>query len=299
MSEQAVIETIEGNVDEVVEAVVPEVYSLAKAISTNKGLVVGAVVVGIAVGAAAGYYIANKHLKTKYELILENEIEAAKNFYAAQNKDQFPVPVPATMDEQPQDIGGQTIVGGLSDSAERAFIDYSGGTRKTQVIETDDSITIVESTESEVVEHNIFIDGNPLDREQWDQGVEESKRTENFPYIISADEFFENEHGYDQSQLTYYAGDNTLVDDSDNGELIPDYSIIGEENLGRFGHGSNDAHLVYIRNPRKEMEFEIALSEGKYSEEVAGVDNDDDDDETEDQLTARRRIRAGRGGDDD
>jgi hypothetical protein len=296
MSEQAVIETIEENVDEVVEAVVPEVYSFITAIKGNKGLVIGAVAVGVGIGATAGYFLAKKHLRTKYDDILAEEIEAAKNFYAAMNKDQFQAPVPAQLEDEEDDSASSSIV---EEDAKKAFVDYSGGSRgKIQVVENGpDAVVVTETTESQIVEHNIFLNGSALDREAWDQDVEESKRTENFPYIISADEFFENEHDYDQHQLTYYAGDNTIVDDSDNGNTLPDHGVVGEENLSRFGHGSNDQHLVYIRNPRKELEFEIALSEGKYAEEVMGFDGEEDDDDTAPVVPMRSRNRN-RGDDD-
>jgi hypothetical protein len=45
---------------------------------------------------------------------------------------------------------------------------------------------------------------------------------------------------------------------------------VGEENLAKFGHGSKDPNLVYVRNEGMDLDFEISYAEGKYSEQVMG-----------------------------
>jgi hypothetical protein len=48
-----------------------------------------------------------------------------------------------------------------------------------------------------------------------------------------------------------------------------DASEIVGQNL-RFGHGSKDPNVVYIRNPRLEMEMEILRDPSSYEKEVLG-----------------------------
>lgn len=90
------------------------------------------------------------------------------------------------------------------------------------------------------------------------------------PYIISVSEFMENDPQYQQNTISYYQGDGVLADERD--QPIPDKnSIVGEQNLVRFGEGSGDDNIVFVRNDRLEVDFEITQSLGTYSEEVLGV----------------------------
>ncbi|QXO14663.1 hypothetical protein SEA_RUNHAAR_59 [Gordonia phage Runhaar] len=95
-------------------------------------------------------------------------------------------------------------------------------------------------------------------------------RASGLPYIISVSEFMENDPQYQQNTISYYQGDGVLADERD--QPIPDKnSIVGEQNLVRFGEGSGDDNIVFVRNDRLEVDFEITQSLGTYSEEVLGV----------------------------
>ena len=87
------------------------------------------------------------------------------------------------------------------------------------------------------------------------------------PYIISADEFLNTEVGYEQFTLTYFQGDETLVDQADT--IVESVEkTVGVANLSKFGHLSEDENIVYIRNERLNWDFEVVRSMGKYSVEV-------------------------------
>lgn len=124
---------------------------------------------------------------------------------------------------------------------------------------------------------NVFVNGAALVDDEWDMDAEEAKRNPAYPYVISHDEYMENAFEHPQHSLTYYAGDDVLVDERD--EMINDVErLVGTANLGQFGHGSRDANIVYVRNenPGVEADFEIALSQGKFSEEVMGLRHSDE-----------------------
>lgn len=102
----------------------------------------------------------------------------------------------------------------------------------------------------------------------WDEERKFRERTseDGIGYIIHRDEFFNEESGYSQSTLTYYAGDEILVDEQE----VPIYNhkaIVGEL---RFGHGSSDSNVVYIRNDRLKGEYEVIKDDGSYEIEVLG-----------------------------
>ena len=47
-------------------------------------------------------------------------------------------------------------------------------------------------------------------------------------------------------------------------------TLIGEEHLSWFGYGSSDESMLYIRNPKIETDFEIALDRRSVNEAVFG-----------------------------
>lgn len=110
---------------------------------------------------------------------------------------------------------------------------------------------------------NIFegVDGD------WDYEAEMANRGPRDPYIIHYDEFINNESDFAQETLTYYAGDDIMADQEDT-PLYGFSDLMGEL---KFGHGSNDPNVVYIRNPGIRMEWEILLHIGKFEQEVLGL----------------------------
>lgn len=88
------------------------------------------------------------------------------------------------------------------------------------------------------------------------------------PHIISADSFRDDETELQQKiSITYYDGDDTLVDERDvpMRELAP---TVGEEFWQHFGELSEDPEIVYIRNRRLQIDFEITRDERSYAEVV-------------------------------
>lgn len=105
----------------------------------------------------------------------------------------------------------------------------------------------------------------------WDYGTEMQGRSPNHPYIIHQDEFNNNQLELGQKTWTYYAGDDILADEDDEVVVRPEL-VVGEENLKKFGHGSDDTDVVFVRNERVGIEFEICRSWKSYVTEVQGVD---------------------------
>lgn len=115
--------------------------------------------------------------------------------------------------------------------------------------------------------------------EPWDQEKENAarERHQGRPYIISVDEFQENELDLAQQTITFYEGDRVLVDQED----VPIYNygnVVGEL---LFGHGSQDPNIVYVRNPRGKIEYEILRDHGSYAIVVLGQDIEDEAEEAD------------------
>lgn len=116
---------------------------------------------------------------------------------------------------------------------------------------------------------NIF--DPPVDTD-WDYEIERNTRSNKPIYIIHRDEFFNEESGLKQGQLSWYAGDGVLADELSH-PIYNHTDIIGD--CLQFGHGSNDPNVVYIRNETQRMEWEVCLDLGRYDVEVLGADVED------------------------
>jgi hypothetical protein len=207
-------------------------------------------IVSLAAGSAAGYFIALKILDKKYQDQLQQEVESTKKFYAKlYKKDEFQTPE-STIKE---------IAPGAAEAA-AALINYQGLGKSFEVV--DQRTEFVEEVLS-----NIFSDKTTEEISE----KEKRNRTEEAPYILTKDEFMENDSEYTQSTVTYFGGDKVLIDSRE--DMIEEIDMtVGLGNLERFGHGSGDPNVLYVRNDRLELEFEILLSRGKYSKEVAGLE---------------------------
>jgi hypothetical protein len=120
------------------------------------------------------------------------------------------------------------------------------------------------------------VDNTKDKMEGWNFPREMSSRTANKPHIIHQDEFGENETEYDQVTYTYYAEDDVLLDEKD-GVLTNREILVPPDFARRFGHGSDDFNILYIRNPVLELEIEICRSPGSYEVQVLGLERESGD----------------------
>jgi len=86
-------------------------------------------------------------------------------------------------------------------------------------------------------------------------------------YVISVDEYTENEPGYEQVTWNYYAKDRVVTDIHE--DRIEDYEkYIGTDCLEHFGSESGDENVVHVCNEIIMTLYEIVRSPGSYREEV-------------------------------
>jgi hypothetical protein len=140
-------------------------------------------------------------------------------------------------------------------------------------IKSKPEVTKIEIIEPEIKEEELVTRSIFDEYENWNYDLESKKRTKEAPYVLHRDEFFDEENDYSQSTLTYYAGDNILVDEDDTPIYNHD-AVVGEL---LFGHGSGDPNVVYIRNDRRKAEYEVIYDKGLYSVEVLGLEIEDNE----------------------
>lgn len=101
----------------------------------------------------------------------------------------------------------------------------------------------------------------------WDYEEELKKRSSTEPYVIHRDEFYADETGWEnQMSLTYYDGDDVMCTEED--AVMYDYtSRVGEL---KFGHGSGEENVFYVRNEKLHVEYEITREAGSYATDILG-----------------------------
>lgn len=234
---------------------------------SNGSMVVLGIGIGLGIGFTAGYFYAHKSAETKYSKISDKEIAEMKAHYDAK--------IRASEEKKPLD----------------EVMKDQGYTTKLEGPEETVWVKVEPAEQAEEAEEPPEPSLSAGEGDVWDYEVELAQRQEGVPYVIHYDEWRENEKDYRQIQVTYFEGDDTLSDDRD-GVIDDQDAHVGLGNLSKFGHGSDDAMTVYVRNDELEIDYEITYSQGRYATEVQGYE--------EDELRHSQRIpRRRRGFDDD
>lgn len=108
---------------------------------------------------------------------------------------------------------------------------------------------------------------------EFDLEEEQKNRSSQVPYVLHRDEFHQDELGYPQTTLTYYEADAILADTDDK----PIYAFDRITGPLRFGFGSGDSNVVYIRNDKMRTEYEVIRDPGYFSVEVLGLEIEDNE----------------------
>lgn len=237
-------------------------------------------IVGVGVGVAVGY-LATKRQYDKIQLDLEtlqdeqsefNEsiAEAAQVSKALKEQGEVLLSSLKTMAERRADVTPQPVVPSATgpDISESVSKHPSVRAELDPELEPDKPLEVVSkkkaSRRDEGVVVNIFDNGAG---DEWDYRQEIQNRDKSRPYIIHVDEFVADEMGWDsQSTLTWYEKDQVLCDSHDK-PIYNHQEVVGEL---LFGHGSNDANVVYVRNEQLQAEYEILRDDGSYEEVVLG-----------------------------
>lgn len=227
-----------------------------------------------AAGGAIAYLVTKKRLELKFEELLAQEVAETKKFYAKlHKKDEFATPEAVLGAIDAGDEALEAVVVEIEEYTETVKdLGYGEGLGYNE-----DETPGPVPEEPEVVEasrrQNVFDNSKDSD-DEWDYETELRERMIDSPYILHHDEYFQGELDYQQVTLTYFEGDDVLMDEKDQPISDTD-DTVGDINLTRFGHGSKDKNIVYVRNDRLEVDFEIVRSTGEYTAEVLGFRHSD------------------------
>ena len=252
------------------EQVAEELEQVAVVARKIDGKAIGTLMIGIGIGATIGFYIGYKYSKKKLRKDVfeeaEKEIAEIREHYqqkiiAAEAQDK------PSVEELIAERGYSTKV---TDEGIRPL-------RPPVPVDPPKSAQREIPTPINPNKQVFRTEAAMKDKEEnWDWETETIQRRDDEPYIIHQDEFTLNESGYSQKSYVYYSKDMILIDEDDPQTVLNNReNLIGEEALNRFGHGSDDYNIVYVRNSELQLEFEINRVLGSWEEEVLGLDNNE------------------------
>lgn len=195
-------------------------------------------------GAAVGAFAANFYLKDKYEQIAQEEIDSVKEAFSNHPLDDENYRR-GLVEEYGHDITDKDL----------------GDTNRTSIIyrkSLNKKNTAYNSRFGPIGEEPVIDD--PLNEDP-DEYIE--------PYLITVEEYSEENDHFEKITIYYYDGDDTLADEQE--EIISNATeLIGEEALLSFGEGTNAPDTVLVRNERLGIDYEVLRLRKNYKETVLG-----------------------------
>jgi hypothetical protein len=241
-------------------------------------------------GAAVGFVVAKKALENKFQEQLAAEVADARSYFQQMYSTPTFVAEEPALDED--DVVHLEAVREATEEIDGIPADLVGDALSAQrSYDADDYAAEPGDTRvpAPVIVNNIFQNATQAGDAVLDALMKD--RDPNFPYIITKEEFYQNDQDFEQKKFTYWEGDDILADDQEELNPIEDVErVAGEDNLRRFGYGSGDEHVLYIRNETLDppMDLHITRSTGRYAVEVMALD----DDEPHLQHSIPRRFRT-------
>jgi len=222
-------------------------------------------------GAAVGFLVATKKLEKKYADLAQEEINSVKAQYGRLTRRTKVVQKMSGADFDGDSLEGEDrVIGVVANEYEtmktRYDLMYKESPSKV-------SQQVVDDVDDYPGERDIF------NEEEDDAEIDQEYKPDiailpgyNYddPYVISIEQFEEECLDHDKLTITWYAEDNTLVDEQD--EIIDDVGYtVGEANIDIRNARADHPHTVYVRNERISTDFEIDFNLNSYAEMVLGV----------------------------
>jgi hypothetical protein len=241
-------------------------------VKNPKALIGIALLTGVVVGSAATYLVVRQKLTSRLQAEADEQIQDVKDHYAILNKTgpNGDLAALASVYSDEERAEGKQIV------EREGYMAYDKVRPSTEkVIEVVEEITVTQAIVEATlpIERNVFESDNADDYFIFAEELEKRAEKPDEPFVITKEEWDANETDYDQAELTYYEGDDVLTDSKEKPVEDTD-GVVGNENLLRFGHGSGDPKVVYIRNNNLSLDFEMSHSSGKFAKEVLGFDDE-------------------------
>jgi hypothetical protein len=267
MATEQVVEQVAENLEEAAVVV--------RHINTKiVGYSLGGLAVGVVIGFAIGYRLNRAKIRAEVFRESEEEVEKIREMYRDSARVVRDRDVKPELDEVIEDRG-YIVTEEIVERPTRPPVPVEEPSSSRPDVPPGPNLERVQYGAPPPEGSTIKLDTGKSKDLHWDLQEELANRSEESPYIIHQDEYIENEKGYKQEVLTWYAGDNVLTDEQEQPLTNAD-ELVGLSHMSRFGHGTDDFNVLFVRNDRIRMEYEICRMSTSYEEEVQGLSKDDE-----------------------
>ena len=204
-------------------------------------ITISSTVVGTAAGAVGGYFFAKHKLTKDFEAELQKEIASVRKTFREHQDEKLIL----SGDEDGISLVAQPIV-----------------------VVTEEETVIISPEETDEYQEKII--DLQYSREEEKQDALQTVRTEDTPYVISVAEYHDEFDEHDKTVLRYYEGDNILAGEDDV-VIHNEEDVVSTLALTKFGERSQDRDIVYVRNEKLGVDFEISRNKKSYTEAVLGM----------------------------
>ena len=186
---------------------------------------------GLAVGGAAGWFFTKRH----YENLVETRITAElKRFYDLRD-----ARMAADAEKSEDDVEKPEE----AEEFDRSKVVYEN---------------LTESYVNETLEKTRY-------SQVWKGDVRDAKTappSPNEPFLIDEEAWGVGVPGYGSESLSYYLDGDLLI--NDESEVLDIDEFIGQHSLEEFRHFETQDDIIFVRNPKLGMDYEVSLSRGRY-----------------------------------
>ena len=186
---------------------------------------------GLAVGGAAGWFFTKRH----YENLVETRITAElKRFYDLRD-----ARMAADAEKSEDDVEKPEE----AEEFDRSKVVYEN---------------LTEPYIPEMVEKIRY-------SKAWNGDVRDAKTappSPNEPFLIDEEAWGVGVPGYGSESLSYYLDGDLLI--NDESEVLDIDEFIGQHSLEEFRHFETQDDIIFVRNPKLGMDYEVSLSRGRY-----------------------------------
>lgn len=230
---------------------------------------------GLLVGGLAGYLVTKKLLKTQFEELLDQEVAEVKEYYKNLNEEKKEEVIP---EESVVEVSEEVEILKNAKSIMKTH-GYSVEYEEDREVEVDSETHVKDDGSTYTVQSAGYVESNKVipgltNGDVIDYTSPEFKemvanRDADYPYVITVDEYMDDCPEFEKQCVSYFEEDDILSDERDI--IIDDVeSTIGVENLAYFGKYSKDNDIVYIRNERISVDFEVAFHPESYVKLITG-----------------------------
>lgn len=230
---------------------------------------------GLGAGAAIGVLVTKQVLETRFDKILEKELEDARLYYKVLYKKEQYSDVAYLNEGVELAVEEPDKLDELVDERlerQKSHEHREQEQQNEEVIEEEGYAP--PDDDYEPPETHTPIPQEKLEEASWifNEHDNQPPRQEQ-PYLISEEELRENLVNHRQAEWTYYEEDGAVVDETESQIFHPE-EVLGDIDLQRFDELADNGVMIYVRNEKLELDVVLTIDYGSWEKSQLGYEEE-------------------------